>query len=269
MYHILLPTDFSDNAQLAIDYAVYLFEKEDCTFHLLNAHYFVPSETGTKVDAEDKLKQVRQKLEAVKNPKHQFEHIVVTDTALSAINTAIIDKNIDYVFMGNKGISFVQELFMGSITVRVIKHINNCPIIAVPKIYDYDIPDNILFASDFKQTLNMKELAPLITIASLWHSTIDIVHVNAKKELDEAQKYNKELLRAYLTETRHGFIEVKKKKSVVSALVQLEKDYKNIGMVALLKTERGFLEKLTREPVLHNLTLKAQIPLLVLPQFSE
>lgn len=266
MFHILLPTDFSNNAQLAIDYAVYLFEKEDCTFHLLNAHYLVPSEAGTKVDAEHQLEQIRQKLEAAKNPKHQFEPNVVTDTAFSAINTAINDKNIDFVFIGNKGVSFVQELFMGSVTVSVVKHITNCPIITVPATYDYDIPDNILFASDLKHTFNLLELDPLIKIASLWDSTIDIVHINAKKELNDAQKSNKELLKKYLTETRHRFIQVKKKNSVVSTLVQLEENYKNIGMVALLKTERSFFEKLIREPVVNKLTFKAHVPLLVLPQ---
>ncbi|HZJ19261.1 MAG TPA: universal stress protein [Pricia sp.] len=33
---ILLPTDFSSNARNAIDYAIYLFEKTECTFHILH-----------------------------------------------------------------------------------------------------------------------------------------------------------------------------------------------------------------------------------------
>ena len=38
MKKILLPTDFSDNAWNAIEYALKLFKDEVCTFYLLNTY---------------------------------------------------------------------------------------------------------------------------------------------------------------------------------------------------------------------------------------
>ncbi|MCK5442735.1 MAG: universal stress protein [Maribacter sp.] len=60
MLKILLPSDFSDNSQKAIDYAIYLFEKEECTFYLLHAYHDVPSASGTKFDSENDLKHLAE-----------------------------------------------------------------------------------------------------------------------------------------------------------------------------------------------------------------
>jgi nucleotide-binding universal stress UspA family protein len=123
MFNILLPTDFSDNAQRAIDYTVYLLENEACTFYLLNAYYIAPSAPGTISDSGHNLGELQRKLEATKNLQHTFERVLITDTALSAIEKTITDNEIHYVFMGTKGFSAVREIFIGSVTVSVIKHI--------------------------------------------------------------------------------------------------------------------------------------------------
>lgn len=268
MLKILLPTDFSDNAQKAIDYAIYLLERESCTFYLLYAYDLMLSAPVTKLDAEDRLELLQQKLEAVNNSQHTFECILLTDTVLSAIKKTVTDKDIDYLFMGTKGSSALREIFMGSVTVGVIKQIDTCPIIAIPEEYDYDIPDDIIFANDFKHPIKTLELTPLIKISLLWDSTINVVLVDAKKELDETQKLNKELLRNSLKDIRHRLVKVKKKDSVSTTLNHLEKEYKNIGMVSLLNTKHGFFEKLVREPIIRKIAFKTKVPLLVLPQID-
>ena len=48
--HILLPTDFSTNARNAIDYAIYLFEKEECTFYIMNAFQVSPSGLSSTIN---------------------------------------------------------------------------------------------------------------------------------------------------------------------------------------------------------------------------
>ena len=103
-------------------------------------------------------------------------------------------------------------------------------------------------------------------ISSLWDSIINIVYINSKNELEDIQISNKELLQNHLNDTRHRFIQVKKKNSVSSTLKDLEKQYKNIGMVTFLKTKHGFFEKLVREPIIKNMTFMTRVPLLVLPE---
>mgnify|MGYP000303646047 CR=1 FL=1 len=55
MKKILLPTDFSENAQKAIDYALLLFKNEACTFYLLHAYHDAPSSSTTKKDMKRNL----------------------------------------------------------------------------------------------------------------------------------------------------------------------------------------------------------------------
>lgn len=265
MHRILLPTDFSENAQNAIDYAIYLFEREPCTFYLLHAYYIVPSETGTKVDAGTSLKTVQKKLEETKSPQHSFESVLVTNTALSAIESTILDKKIDYVFMGTKGSSALKKIFMGSVTTSVIKYINSCPIVAVPDVYDYDIPDHIIFANDFNHMFTEPLLKPLLELSALWDSNVDIVYIDSKKKMEEHQKSNKKLLLQFLSETRHTFVKITKTKSVSFTLKDLQTQYEHIGMIAFLMTKHGIFDKLLREPIIRNMVFMTKVPLLLIP----
>lgn len=266
MKNILIPTDFSDNAQKAIDYALFLFEREACNFYILNAHLIAPSAPGNKLDAEHKLAQIVQRLETHKeNHKHIFEWILIMDSPLNAINVTIIDKNVDYVFMGTKGSSGLREIFIGSTAVSVIKHIDHCPIVVVPAEYEYDLPDQIVFVNDFRKPLKEKELVPLITIAKLWDSTLNIVHIKVEKEQADAEKLNKESLWNSLKGVKHHFIEVKMDYILSSTIHRLENENKNIGIVAMLRNKHGFFKKLFREPVIRNVAFKTKVPLLVLP----
>lgn len=269
MYRILLPTDFSTNAQNAIDYAIYLFEREPCTFYLLHAYYIVPSESGTKINAGNALKTLQNKLEATKSGQHTFESVLLTNTALSAIESTITEKDIDFVFMGTKGASALKKVLFGSVTLSVVRHINSCPIIAVPDDYDYDIPDDILFANDFNHTFPAAALKPLLEISALWDSTVNIVYIDSKKEMEDHQKFNKKMVLQYLSETRHTFFKIKKKKSISLTLSNLEKQYENIGMLTFLKTEHGFFEKLLREPIIKNMVVMTKVPLLLLPALGQ
>ena len=270
MKKIVLPTDFSDNAQNAIDYALHLFEREECIFYLVHAHDGTSSTADSTVN---KLKELKKRAKSIKirndNPKHRFKSILETDSVLNLVNRTVIDKAVEYVFMGTKGTSALRGIFMGSNTVDVIKHLATCPIVAVPENYDCHLPKEVIFSSDFKHAFIAPELAALIAIAKLWDSTVSVVHINAKKELDDDQKRNKEGLKNNLKEIRSTFKEVIMKKSISSTLYQLEQENEKIGMFALLNTKYSFFEKLLREPVMQIMTFQTNVPLLVLPQIVD
>ena len=267
MLKILLPTDFSENAQKAIEYAVRLFEKEECLFYVLHAYHDAPSATKTRVDLENDLKQLVETIsQERKNPEHNFKSVFMIDSLVNALNITMIDKAIDYIFMGTKGISSLFDVFMGSNTVRVIKQLDTCPIVAVPADYDYAPPKEILFANNYKHRFITPELEPLIKLTRLWDSTLSAIHLLSGKALDKAQKKNKEALKRALKGVKTRFSEVQMEVSITSTLYKLEKENKKIAMVALLKTKHGFLEGLFHEPVLRKMTFNTEVPLLILPQ---
>ncbi|MBQ4914599.1 universal stress protein [Maribacter sp. MMG018] len=267
MKKIIIPTDFSKNAQRAIDYALLLFKNEVCTFYILHAYHSVPSAEKTKTDFQEDLNQLVQKLQSQHTEgKHYFEGVMESDSLLSLTSRTLKEKGGDYIFMGTRGLSKLREIFVGSNTLDLIKYIDNCPIIMVPGDYEYTDLKKLVFATDFKHAYNSTELAPFTDIAKLWDATLNIVHIKTEELLSDTQKTNKELLRNTLKDTRYLFFEVKQRDSVANTLIEIEKTNKSMGMMALLKTEHGFFKKLTRQNIIKSVAFNTEKPLMVLPQ---
>ncbi len=266
MKRIVLPTDFSKNAQKAIDYALLLFKNESCTFYLLHAYHDAPSSSKNKMSTEEELNQIVRALEAQnKNEKYYFKGFFETDSVLNLTNRTQINQGANYVFMGTKGSSALREMFIGSNTLDFIKYIDKCPLVVVAEAYEYNGLTEIVFATDFKHTFTTMELVPLIQMALLWDTTLNVAHIKTKEDLNAMQKSNKELLRNALKETKHQFFEIELRDTVANNLYQIEKANKNIGAMAILKTKHGFLQKLTHENIVNHMAFKTEIPLLVLP----
>lgn len=280
MTRILLPSDFSKNSRNAIEYAIYLFEKEPCTFYILNACQISPSGLISTINKEREtrlheitVQESKAKVEKIvdqlkksnKVTLHKFEGITVSDSLMNALARNIISKNVDFVFMGTQGATGLKEIFMGSNTVSVIKNINSCPIVAVPAIYDYDIPDVIVFATDYRHMFKNAELKPLIYLAKLWGSAIKVVHIAEENELEEEQKQLKKMLQNWFEGLHYSFEDLDYYPNISLRISQLAED-KNVGMIAMINSKHGFFRRLMREPVIKKVAFRTEVPFLVLPE---
>lgn len=283
MKKILLPTDFSTNALNAINYAIYLFEKEECTFYILHTVQIGSSRysssfnkgrnttlyTITMEEAEQSMNALKETLEGKKkNSLHTFVAIVQTDTLLDSIGKNLVNKDIGYIFMGTKGASGVKSIFLGSNTVNVIKNITFCPLVAVPEAYSCEIPGEILFATDFKHEYSKMELEPMITLAKLWNSKIVVVYFGLTDALDKSQQKAKELLNNQLLDLSYSMAQGYADISVADAINEFAAKNKAIGMVAMMNRKHGFFEKLTREAIIKNVAFSSEIPLFIYPKLE-
>lgn len=278
--HILLPTDFSANARNAIDYAIYLFEKVECVFHILHAFEVGASGLSStmgkakdtrlframKDESQRELKLTLNELESTnKNSLHSFDGSSIADSLVNAIGRTTVDKGIHYIFMGTKGSSALKEVFMGSNTVRVIKNIDFCPIVAVPGDYDYDLPEEIAFATNFEHIYSEIELVPLISLAKLWNSKIGIVHVDTGKQLLPHQKTARNILSERLAGLKYSFEEVNGHANISTAIHSYCNENKNIGMIAMVNYWHSYFEKLTKENFIKRVAFNTEVPFLILP----
>ncbi len=274
--HILIPTDFSTNAENAMNYAVYLFEKIKCTFHVLNTYTLDTEDSIKKNDTPTPIALKNNSAANIKklildkklnntNPLHTFKGLSINDTLVNAIGRISIDKDIDYLFMGTKGYSGTKGVYMGSNTVKVLLQINFCPIIAVPEGYFYDIPDKIAFATNFKYSYTNAELVPLIDLSKLWHSKIVVIHVKNTKKLSEKQENSKQLLVNKIHNLPHDFIELKGYSQISKAIMNYSKNNASVGMIAMINNDHSFFYRLIKENIIKNLTFHTQVPFLVLP----
>ena len=282
MKNILLPTDFSENAWNATKYAIELFKGEECVFHLLNTYTpaiassrFMATnlgnvqEGGVRTNSERGLKEVLERITKDYNyPKHSFKTISSFSLLVDEIKDIVERVGIDLIITGTKGVSGLDEVFMGSNTVRMIKSVKNCPVLAIPQHFEYRSPTEIAFATDFNRFYSLSELQPIIDLAKGFKAAIRIVHVQYEiKALTEIQTFNLNMLRKYLNEVEHYVHTVSELNSVSKTLEVFTKEL-DIHLLAMLNYQHSYMEKMTREPVVKRMAFHTQIPLLVIPELG-
>ncbi|MUU79691.1 universal stress protein [Winogradskyella endarachnes] len=273
-HHILLPTDFSDNAWSAAMYATKLYNNEACTFYLLNTWSFSNSTSRTYITstyintlqekASVKLEEFKNKILKQSNTElHEFKTVLSKDSLITAIKKAIDNYSITLIIMGTKGATGTKEFLFGSNTVNVISKIKDCPVLAIPNGFKFVAPKKIAFPTDFNRFYG-EELSELKELAKLFNSKITIMHINGKKDLTDKQNYNLSMLKAYLENYKHSFHWMKGFTSKEQAITTFIEELK-INILTMINYEHSFIENLTKEPVVKNIGYHTIIPFLVIP----
>ncbi|MFK7782688.1 universal stress protein [Psychroserpens sp.] len=271
--HILLPTDFSDNAWSAAVYALKLYAEKECTFHFIHSTKMKVSSMSNfsnrllKVMSENALKELEELKDMAENSSananHDFNSILSSSDLEFAIESAIRKYKANLVVMGTKGATKAKEIFFGSNTVHVIKKIKDCPLLIVPDEFDFTKPKDIAFPTDFNRFFG-EELVPLKHLAELHNSKIRIVHINEEENLTEIQNYNLAMLKANLEDHPHSFHWMpeyeKKSIEINDFIIEL-----NINILAMINYERSFIESILNEPVIKKIGFHPNVPFLVIP----
>ena len=272
--NILLPTDFSDNAWSAIVYALKLFADEVCTFYILHSlkiNASTMSNLSTKLfdtmaeNAKEELVELQEMAQAVNiNANHEFKILLNREDLSTALKTTIKIHQIDIVVMGTKGSTAAKELFFGSNTLKVIKHSRLCPVLVIPEEFDFTIPKQIAFPTDFNRFYEDKEIKSLKEVAGLHGSTIRIVHIAEEEQLSEVQNYNLTMLKNHLEDcsyTFHWMANYSKKATEINDFIKELK----IDMLAMVNYKHGFIEGIVKEPVIKKIGFHPIVPFLVIP----
>lgn len=276
-HHILLPTDFSENAWSAALYAIRMYAKVPCTFYFSHAWTFVNTGSRTYISpsyidtlqntSKEQLETLKQRAQFVSpHSEHEFKTIFSEDFLSESIKTAIKDHAIDLVVMGTKGATGAKEFLLGSNSVNVIKKVKLCPILLVPHKYEYAKTDRIAFATDFKRPYG-DEILPLISLVKLQKSNLEILHINGPDDLTEKQQVNFNTLTQLLKDQPHNvhwIPEIGTKEEIISAFIEEN----NINLITMINYEHSFLEYVLNEPIIKKMGYHSLIPFMVIPHQS-
>lgn len=276
-HHILIPTDFSENAWSAALYVLKLYANVPCTFYFSHAWTFVNTGQRTyisptyidqlKTTSKMQLSDLAAQAEVISNNKdHQFNTIFSEAYLIESIFSAINKYAIDLVVMGTKGATGAKELLLGSNSVNLIKKVKLCPILLVPQHYEYETPKQIAFANGFKRDFG-DELNAIVELAQLHNSTLEVLHVKKYGDLSEAQNSKINTLKIRLKDHPHHFNWIPDqdhKEQLISNFIESH----NIQILAMIKYEHSFLESLLNEPVIEKLGYHSPIPFMVIPYKS-
>lgn len=154
---ILVPTDFSENAQHAVDYAIELGKRCSAKLHLLHTpviptyllmdlSYSPGPEAVTRIlnDSQETLDKQAQRIADA-----GVEHFTAIreGTVHEVIRDYAKEHGVDLVVVGTHGRTGVSKLMYGSVTERVIKTVHT-PILVVPP-QGGQTPSSIVVSYDF------------------------------------------------------------------------------------------------------------------------
>ena len=95
------------------------------------------------------------------------------------------------VIMGITGSSRIKQVFMGTNTLNVIRHIKT-PVMIIPPKAEFNGLKNVLFTSDFKDVARTTPFEPLKKILDLFKPNLNILNVDSEHYIELTDEYKKE-----------------------------------------------------------------------------
>lgn len=263
---ILVPTDFSENADNALTFAV-AYAQRQCSSITLIFSYFAVYDFAAEAsrmaqtlesNAKSELKKIKEKV----GNTVDIDYKIIQGTVATAIFSTANSGDFDLIIMGTQGASGIKKNLIGSNTATVIKE-SAIPVIAVPFDSSFESIKNIKVAVDLK---NEKEgiFKKLITLTETWNLPYKIIHVENKPD------FNKKIifkgLEAYLNENFPDSEFSFEKLQEVNTDKGLENYIKNKSdsLLVMFSKDRSFLDFIFKHSHSARMVYHTHIPLLVI-----
>lgn len=280
MKHILLPTDFSENAKNAYRFATALAKKFDAklsVIHVYNPAVELTSFEGIPMQAvayrNEMINSLEKKLATFINlaPDREEEEFVPAPNLDAAVKEGLMvpsiaffveEEAVDLVVMGTKGESDWASKLFGSLTANVINNVS-CPVLAVPKNTPLKEVKQISYAT----SLNVKDKDKIETILNYGKSLgselkviyVDDRMVNAGDGRDE--DFNREYFYKNIGNSQVPF-EIIWAKDITKGIKAYFKD-NAVDVIALTRSKFGFWRRLFNQSVTEDLMSEIPFPLLI------
>ncbi|MBO6879863.1 universal stress protein [Winogradskyella sp.] len=186
MNRILVPTDFSEQAENALKVAAMLARRYNADIYLLHMME-IPMQ---HIDPGAVRSDIPEALFFMKLAHKQFEELmesdflegitvhetVKADISFNEIKKACKEFDIDLIVMGSHGASGLKEMFIGSNAEKVVRS-SDVPVLVIKNHHASFSIRNFVFASDFKND-NKKTYEQAVKFAELFGAKIHLLLVN-------------------------------------------------------------------------------------------
>lgn len=277
--NILVPTDFSETALHALQYAVELAKAADAKIFIL--HTFLIPESSDEVGfqaLDNKFQQekrsVLNRLELVAR-QHvslqgvNYKCLVESGPLPNVANEVAYDYGIDLLVMGTNGATGIRK-FIGTNAVDVIKSCI-CPVLTIPKGFRFKGIHSILFANDNKRLKEGSVLNPLINVAQLFKAEVMVLHIEneeeAKREKDAPEV--SAVIENSLRSIKYTYFSVKAvENSIKDTLLNLIKS-RNMDLLVMVPREHSLLDRFLRKSVTSQIAFQSEVPLLTFHEWPK
>lgn len=275
MKKILFPTDFSKASKNAFGYALRFAAKinaEIVTIHV----YDVPA--ATAIDYYDFLQEnydiaelgefenyrsqapgLRKIAERIGLGHIKISHILVQGDTVQEILRVSKEEEPDFIIMGTKGATGLQEVFLGTVAEKVINQ-SRIPVLAVPEGCKFAGLRKILLLAEL-DTLEMDALHQLRAVADIFQAAIEVLQVKAVREEHDTQLLNSWNSQFAHNPVRFSMIHSNATEDIITDYI----DIHHIDAAAMVVRHKDFWQRLFLYSLSRNMAFHITIPLLSLP----
>lgn len=275
MKNILVPTDFSENANTAIEYAAELANHTGAKISVVNI--YTPSVAKSSIISplmQDEInaaeKSAQAKLNAIKETVSEQFSSIDCETSFAAghivptIEQLALQLNADMIAMGTQGATGLDKILFGSNTANVIER-SSCPVLAIPKETPYRKPTKIILATDFANE-ELGHIPKLANLAKSLGCEILMTHITTDPEAMQSEEMLKRNFAKRVTDATHyaSISYMIKYEEDISRALQTAVNQVDADWIAMLTHHRNFFEKIYNPSMTKAMAYQTKIPLLAL-----
>jgi len=274
---IIHPTDFSDCANKALKYAIFMAKALNCKLKVVHSLVFndlgefrqnptalIADSKKVEKEAEVNLKKIG---EIVKSQGIDCEMTIYTGK-ISAWFPDYVDKyKPSLIVMGTTGASSFSNKFFGSNTYSVIKN-TKYPLLAVPKNATVEKIKKIIFSTDYKDA-DIQSIDFLSRIATHFESNIEVTHII---DSETKKKENNQILFDKLKSKVGAQVPYKNIKyklfqcDDVLTGIQLLLEESKPDLFSLVMRKQGFLERFLFGSITEKMVYHTETPMVIFPE---
>ena len=279
MKKILVPTDFSTEAENATEVARILAKKFDAEIMFLHTIELSSAEAINASGAPSNFDSVADAMfihESIKTAKKEMDRLydvskfqglkVSQETKLGSpfqhIYEAIENDGVDFVVMGTKGASGLSEVLIGSNTEKVVRRAK-CPVLSVKATAEESAFKDIVYATEMGD--NEGQVVDCIQdIQRAFNATVHVVWVNTPNNF-KADRVTMALLRDFIAKynlvdyTVSVFNDVVEEDGIIHFADEI-----GAGMIAMGTSSHTGLSRIIRGSIAEDIVNHAKRPVLTM-----
>ncbi|WP_437921789.1 universal stress protein [Sphingobacterium sp. LRF_L2] len=276
MKKLLVPTDFSDNAFLAAQYAAELCKKHKYSLHIVHCYTassssFDEKELTKETQDADILKADITIKEWIDRLKSLYPDLLISYQNERGLLEEVLPKeakNENYIaiVMGTTGASADKNIFWGSNTALIIAK-SPIPVLAIPNKPLHTEITKVALLTNFKQ----EELVTLHEFVHIFKETVDLSLIHVYKE-EEKETSVRERLDSWTFNIRE-FPAIRHIDQLIAPIVKDDKELdsvpevvsqlireEEIDLILISKSRKTFFERLFTSSVSKAMALELQKP---------
>ena len=189
MKNILVPVDFSEYSNYAMEVASAIAKKHKAVIHVIHMMGLTDG-----VLTRDESKEVFEAMFHMKLAEKRFDELLKQDfldgvtvyqsvknyTNFTEINDVAIEVDADLVIMGSHGSTGLKEVFVGSNTEKVVRTSTTPVLVIKERMQDFKL-DRVVFACDFKAE-NIDAFNRISALVDTLGANLELLYVNLPGE---------------------------------------------------------------------------------------